>query len=153
VEIPKLEDILEFLPRTNCQKCGMTCAEFAEFLLSGDLSPSDCPVLHEQQWAGYIEALEEILAPLKQRASTGMVINPDLCNGCGICVSVCEYNTANSESGRLGKGPEWDEKVAIRVIDGVLVLADESLCTRTTQAADKCTKCKDHCPTNAIDYV
>ncbi|MBW1980813.1 MAG: 4Fe-4S binding protein [Deltaproteobacteria bacterium] len=147
------ENILEFLPRTDCEMCGMTCSDFADYLLSGDLSPTDCPVLHEEQYAGHIEALEEILATLAEKAATGLLIEAEKCNGCGICVAVCEYNAANSESGRMGRGPRVGEKVALRVDDGCIKLVDESLCTRLIQAADKCSKCVDHCPTKAISLI
>ncbi|MFP3869656.1 MAG: (Fe-S)-binding protein [Syntrophobacteria bacterium] len=147
------ESVLEFLPRTDCQMCGMTCSEFADYLISGDLTPEDCPVLHEDQYAGHIEALKEVLASVAERAATGLVIEEEKCNGCGICVAVCEYNVANSQSGRLGRGPRKDEKVAIRVDNGCIKLVDESLCTRLIQVADRCTKCVDHCPTRAITLV
>ena len=56
-----VEETLEFLPQTDCAQCGIKivrpdlctrmtadkCREFAEFLVSGDLKPEDCPVLHE----------------------------------------------------------------------------------------------------------
>ncbi|SMC20567.1 formylmethanofuran dehydrogenase, subunit G [Desulfacinum hydrothermale DSM 13146] len=148
-----LKKIVECLPQTDCQMCGMTCADFAGFLLSGDLTTAECPVLQEPAYAEKAAALQELLASLARRAKSGHLIDVSRCNGCGICVIVCEYNLANSAACRLGKGPAADEKVALRVVNGQVVLADENLCTRLLQAADKCSKCQDHCPTQAIVLV
>lgn len=145
--------VIELLPRTDCRMCGMTCSDFADYLISKDLSPGDCPVLQEPEYGGRIEALEEVLAGVAERASTGLVLDEEKCNGCGICVAVCEYNVANSLAGWLGRGPRQGEKVVIRIDNGCIKLVDESLCTRLIQAADKCTKCVDHCPTKAVTFV
>lgn len=148
-----IQKILEQLPGTDCQMCGMSCADFAAFLLSGDLSPQECPVLQEEAYADRREALAALLESLKARAKSGHLIDPDKCNGCGICLIVCEYNMANDPESRRGKGPTKDAKVVLRIVSGRVVLADETLCTRLLQAADKCSKCQDHCPTQAIVLI
>ena len=56
-----VEELLEFLPGTDCRQCGVSCAEFAELLLARERPPEDCPVLHEPDYAGFIEALHELL--------------------------------------------------------------------------------------------
>ncbi|MGQ9749133.1 (Fe-S)-binding protein [Desulfosoma sp.] len=147
------QKILEHLPKTDCQMCGMTCADFAAFLLSGDLTPQECPLLQEDAYSAHREALAKILAELAARAKSGHLIDGDKCNGCGICLTVCEYNAANDPESRQGKGPYPNAKVVLRIVNGRVVLADETLCTRLLQAADKCTKCQDHCPTQAIVLV
>jgi CO dehydrogenase/acetyl-CoA synthase gamma subunit (corrinoid Fe-S protein) len=39
-------EILKFLPRTNCRKCGrLTCTVFAAQMAEGGRSPEHCPVL------------------------------------------------------------------------------------------------------------
>ncbi len=145
--------IFELLPKTDCQMCGMTCADFAGFLLSGDLTPQECPTLQEDAYTVQREALAELLAQLAARAKTGHLIDRDKCSGCGICLIVCEYNAANDPESRQGKGPYAEAKVVLRIVNGRVVLADETLCTRLLQAADKCSKCQDHCPTQAIVLV
>ncbi len=55
------EEIQEFLPNLDCRQCGLTCVEFADLLLKQELAPEDCPVLHEPDYAGFIEALHELL--------------------------------------------------------------------------------------------
>jgi len=143
-----LEEILEFLPGLDCGQCGLTCAEFAACLLNRELSPEDCPVLHEPDYAGFIQALQELLGPLA--ALPGMQVAPEKCNGCGICVAMCEYHLGNCTEARLGRGPRPQDQVVFRVVNGVVVVERQDLCTRMIQAAEKCNKCADHCPTEAI---
>jgi ferredoxin len=144
-----VEEILEFLPRTDCGQCGLTCAEFAGFLLSRELAPEDCPVLHEPDYAGFIEALHELLGPVA--AAPGMRIDPEKCNGCGICVAMCEYSLANCDAARLGKGPRLQDQVVFHMVNGTAVVVHQELCTRLVQAAEKCSKCALYCPTDAIE--
>lgn len=143
------EDILEFLPRTDCGRCGLTCAEFGAFLLSRKLNPEDCPVLHEPDYAGFIEALHELLAELP---APGMHIDAEKCNGCGICVAMCEYHLANCPEARLGRGPRFDDLVVFHIVNGTALVVRQDLCTRLVQAAEKCNKCAEHCPTEAISF-
>jgi ferredoxin len=142
-------DILEFLPRTDCGQCGLTCAEFGALLLSRELNPEDCPVLHEPDYAGFIEALHELLA---QAPAAPMQVDPERCNGCGICVAMCEYHLGNCPEARLGRGPRFDDSVVFHIVNGTAVVVRQDLCTRMLQAAEKCNKCAEHCPTEAISF-
>jgi len=142
------EEILEFLPGADCRQCGVSCAEFATSLLARERSPDDCPVLHEPDYAGFIEALHELLGPL---AAAGMRINPEKCNGCGICVAMCEFHLGNCAAARLGKGPRTQDQVVFHMINGTVVVVHQELCTRLVQAAEKCSKCAQYCPTEAIE--
>ena len=142
------EELLEFLPGTDCRQCGVSCAEFGGLLLVREAVPEDCPVLHEPDYAGFIEALHELLGP----AAAGMRIDPEKCNGCGICVAMCEYHLANCPEARLGRGPRFEDHVVFHIVNGTAVVVRQDLCTRMLQAAEKCNKCADHCPTEAISF-
>jgi Na+-translocating ferredoxin:NAD+ oxidoreductase RNF subunit RnfB len=143
-----VEELLEFLPGTDCGQCGMTCSEFAGLLSQQEAAPGDCPVLHEPDFAGYIEALQELLGPVT--AAPAMSIDGEKCNGCGICVTMCEYHLGNCAEARLGRGPRLADTVVFKVVNGTVVVLHQELCTRLIQAAEKCNKCADHCPTGAI---
>jgi 4Fe-4S ferredoxin len=147
--MPTVAELLEFLPGSDCRQCGMSCAEFAELLLQRDLAPEDCPVLHEPDYAGFIEALHEVLGPAA--AAPGMRIDPDKCNGCGICVTMCEFHLGNCDAARLGQGPRPQDQVVFRMINGSATVVHQELCTRLVQAAEKCSKCAEYCPTEAIE--
>ena len=147
------DEICRLMPGTDCQMCGMTCREFAGFLVSRDLKPEDCPVLQEEAYQSNLAELKEVLGPEVEKEETGLIIDPEKCNGCGICVMVCEYNIANSPEGNQGRAPRPNDSVAITIENGRIKLVDAKRCTRTIQATDKCTKCKDWCPTKAIDLV
>ena len=141
-------DILEFLPGADCRQCGASCAEFAEVLLAREAAPADCPILHEPDYAGFIEALHELLGSLAVAA--GMRLDPEKCIGCGICVAMCEFHLGNCDAARLGKGPRPQEQVVFHVVNGTVVVVRQELCTRLVQAAEKCSKCAKYCPTEAI---
>jgi Na+-translocating ferredoxin:NAD+ oxidoreductase RNF subunit RnfB len=146
------EDLLAFLPGTDCGQCGLTCAGFADLLLSRDLSPEDCPVLYEENYAGCIEALHEILGSREAAPAAGMRVDPEKCNGCGICVAMCEFHLGNCDEARLGRGPRLEDqaRLVFRIVNGTVEVIHQELCTRLVQAAEKCNKCGEHCPTEAI---
>jgi ferredoxin len=143
------EEILDFLPGTDCRRCGLSCAEFAGFLHAREVAPEDCPVLHEPDYAGFIEALHELLGPVA--TAPGMRIDPEKCNGCGICVAMCEFHLGNCDAARLGKGPRPQDQVVFHMINGTVAVVHQEFCTRLVQAAEKCSKCAEYCPTEAIE--
>ncbi|MBM4287249.1 MAG: hypothetical protein FJ135_03695 [Deltaproteobacteria bacterium] len=148
--MPAVEEIQEFLPNLDCGRCGLTCAEFAGFLLTRELAPEDCPVLHEPDYAGFIEALHELLGQPTVQAAAGMQIDLEKCIGCGICVAMCEFHLGNCADARLGKGPRPQDKVIFHIVNGGAVVVHQERCTRLLQAAEKCSKCAEYCPTKAI---
>jgi ferredoxin len=64
---------------------------------------------------------------------------------------MCEYNLANCEAARLGKGPRLQDQVVFHMVNGTVVVVHQELCTRLVQAAEKCSKCAQYCPTDAIE--
>lgn len=148
--MPTSEELKEFLPNLDCRQCGLTCAEFADLLLTRELAPEDCPVLHEPDFAGFIEALQELLGQPQGQAAAGMRIDLEKCLGCGICVAMCEFHLGNCDDARLGKGPRSQAIIIFQVVNGGVVVVQPEKCTRLLQAAEKCSKCAQHCPTKAI---
>jgi Na+-translocating ferredoxin:NAD+ oxidoreductase RNF subunit RnfB len=145
------EELREFLPGLDCGECGGTCAEFAARLCAQEARPEDCPVLHTPDFAGFIEALQELLG-ITPALAPAMVLDPEKCTGCGICVVCCEYHVGNCPEARLGRGPRPGERVIFRVVNGQVQVVNQELCVRMVQAAEKCSKCAEHCPTGAISF-
>jgi ArsR family metal-binding transcriptional regulator len=61
-QAPKPLDVWEFLPQTNCRRCGeLTCMAFAFGLLQQQRSLADCPVLIEDgRFADRLETLTSL---------------------------------------------------------------------------------------------
>jgi ferredoxin len=63
---------------------------------------------------------------------------------------MCEYHLGNCTAARLGQGPRDQEKVIFQIINGCVIVLHQERCTRLLQAAEKCSKCAEYCPTGAI---
>ena len=145
--------LYQFLPRTDCKKCGFSCMEFANRLIARDVKPQDCPFLLEPEYAATLRELEELLGPEMEKDITGLVIDQEKCNGCGICVVVCEINMEDSPEVDSGRGPAFSDKIVLRVDDGKIKLVDPHSCKRTNPSAHICRACVELCPTKAISLL
>lgn len=148
---PSIYEIYGLLPRTNCRQCGMTCMGFAAHLASLDIQPESCLPLAEEEYAGNLKALRDLLGPTLQKEITGLVIDEEKCNGCGICVAVCEVNVAESQAVAYGQGPLPDDHVALQVRNGKITLVDPYKCSRVSSSGPSCRACVDRCPYDAIE--
>jgi hypothetical protein len=64
---------------------------------------------------------------------------------------MCEFHLGNCAAVRLGKGPRPQDQVVFHMVNGTVVIVHQELCTRLVQAAEKCSKCAQYCPTEAIE--
>ena len=145
--------IYQYLPKTDCEKCGASCMGFANRLISRDAKPEDCPFLLEPEYAETLHKLNELFGSEVEKEVTGLLIDKEKCNGCGICVTVCEINIEKSQEVASGRGPGFLDDVVLRVDDGKIKLVDPESCRRTDPSGLICRACVDLCPTEAISLV
>ena len=149
----RADQILEVLPGANCGGCGYAgCANFAEALVEGSVTPDGCPVSKEE---GKAQIAKILGIELKKIERLQALVR---CNG-GVrsknkydYVGLSDCNAANQLAGGpleckygcLGFGS--CAKVcmfdALHVVDGVAVVDGEK-CTG-------CLRCVDACPRNII---
>jgi len=72
-------------------------------------------------------------------------VYPEKCHGCGNCVVACPVNAQDPDV-YGGKGPSSDEKLVMRVENGVVSIVNGDLC-------GGCGACIEACPVDAIKLV
>ncbi|MFH2011255.1 MAG: 4Fe-4S dicluster domain-containing protein [Pseudomonadota bacterium] len=145
-----VHQLYQYLPRTDCRKCGFSCMGFARRLHSRDSKPEDCPFLLEPEYSESLTMLNKLLGPEVDVTITGLIIDPEKCNGCGICVNVCEVNVEKSKEVESGRGPGFSDDVVLRIDDGKVNLVDPQSCRRLNTTFHICRACAELCPTKAI---
>ena len=75
--------IYQYLPKTDCKKCGFSCMEFANHLIAESARPEDCPFLLEPEYAETLMKLHDLLGPEVEKEVAGIfLIDQEKCNGC-----------------------------------------------------------------------
>jgi 4Fe-4S ferredoxin len=126
---------------------------FAVELLQGHKRLEDCPPLKDAKFAKDVQALHELLGKPEGVAENGIVLNQDLCDGCGICVIACPVNPRYSQECLSGKAP--DAPVPADVIyvleDGKSKIQSIEQCRRYFPPKTNCRVCEMYCPRYAIE--
>ncbi|RLI82748.1 tRNA CCA-pyrophosphorylase [Archaeoglobales archaeon] len=148
-------EIYKWLPKTNCKKCGeATCMSFAFKLLNREKKLEDCtPLFEEKKYEKQREKLIELLKPLEEATETGLIVDEDLCVGCGNCVVVCPVHVELDPKGAaIGKGPTIDDPI-LRVENGKVKVINMEACRRYGKNRVLCVVCRENCPTDAIRFL
>jgi len=132
----------------------MVCMAFASALLLGKVRPENCPPLvEEEKYAEAFQTLQEAFGDKGEREATGLSIDRDKCDGCGICAAVCEISLEKSQELANGKGPRRIESPVIVIVDGVITIKNPDACRRVVPDAPTCNACVDLCPSKALTFL
>ncbi|MEE8403741.1 MAG: (Fe-S)-binding protein [Candidatus Hydrothermarchaeaceae archaeon] len=148
-------EIYNLLPKENCKECGYsTCMAFAVKMLKKEAYLVDCPPLKQPKYIHNMMRLKEIAREILKAAETKMVIDEELCNGCGNCVISCPPNVSVSLDASGGKGPKTEE-VIMKIKDGKVVIGNIKMCRRFEDDVDTrpCNVCVESCPKEAIEFL
>ncbi|MHA1682629.1 MAG: (Fe-S)-binding protein [Promethearchaeota archaeon] len=141
------------LPKLNCKKCGMLCMPFAVELLKKSKKLEDCPPLMEPKYAANLSKLREILKPMEEATETGIVLNEEACDGCGVCVIACPVNSRFSPECLSGKAPQLPlpNDIIYALEDGKCRIKSIEQCRRYVPPKTNCRICEIYCPRYAIE--
>jgi len=133
---------------------------FALDLLQGKVKIDDCPPLLESKYKKNYDALKDLLGSEEGKEKELRIdVDNELCDGCGICVTVCPVNARYCPSSLSGKAPDWppESHQLFQVKDGKCELLNLKYCRRIEGegTARECRVCESYCPRDAvkIDYV
>ena len=154
-------EIFKFLPKTNCKKCGLpTCMAFSLALLQGKAKIDECTPLLEPKYKKKYESLKEIIGSEEGKEKELKInVDTDLCDGCGICVTICPVNARYCPPTLSGKAPDYppDKHQLFQVKAGKCELLNLEHCRRLDSEGREreCRVCETYCPRDAIkiEYV
>lgn len=159
IPVQNFMEYYKFLPKTNCKKCGNSCMAFALQLLQGKVKINDCTMLLEPKYKKKYESLKNLMGSEEGKKKELRVdINDEVCDGCGICVTVCPVNARYCPPTLSGKTPEYPphDQQLFQVKNGKCELLNIKNCRRLEEGTVKnCRVCETYCPRNAIkiEYV
>lgn len=157
-EDPRIDDVFDMLPNTNCGACGFPgCRAFAEATVGGKVQPSGCTVggaATAEKVADYlgVEAGEVVRRVARLLCAGGRDVAIQMAEYHGF--ESCRAAAAVTGGGKacrygcLGYGDCFDvcDYDAIRMSPTGLPIIDPVLCTA-------CGDCIDICPKNVIELV
>ena len=133
---------------------------FALDLLQGKVKVEDCPPLLEPKYKKQHDILKEILgAEEGQKKELKINVDDEICDGCGICVTVCPVNARYCPPTLSGKAPEYPphKQQLFQVKGGKCELLYLEHCRRLEGEgqARECRVCETYCPREAlkIEYI
>ncbi|MCP4760710.1 MAG: tRNA CCA-pyrophosphorylase [archaeon] len=148
--------VYQLTPKTNCKKCGKsTCMAFSAELAKGTVKIEDCPPLLEPKYSNQKKKLEEYLAPILNKGEAHIEIDPEKCDGCGICVVSCPVNPRYAEEVLSGKSPQYppEKHQIFQVYNGKAILVKLEYCRRVEGGDGRsrnCRICETYCPQEAL---
>ncbi len=152
--MPNPMEVYKLLPKTNCGKCGeKTCMAFAFKLITGEKKLEECEPLFSPKYEVSRRKLEEMLRVVEKARETGLIVDEDLCIGCGNCVVSCPVHVEKDpQNAAVGRGIAIERPI-LRIEDGVVKVIELSLCRRYGKNRTLCVVCRENCPTDAISFV